>query len=466
MISGRQTLASIDRSLHDEQAKLEAVQRRVSDVSGELVALQKREAQDYRELARLRVGSIASGAVISRIDASAGRVAALLQTRESATTALEQGIRVAEETRRQLAQEREVRADVLEQAAAQVDAAEAKTQARLDADPDYRAQWARAREAERTALHAADKATRSEQEQNKKSQSYRNDRLFMYLWQRRYGTPDYRANPIARWLDGKVAKLIGYADAGVNFARLQAIPGRLREHANRLQQQADREFEALRQLEIEAREANGIPALDAALAQEQDKLDAIDERIETVASDYQALLQRRERVAAGEDEHYQQAVTYLASELGREDLQKLRREALATPFPEDDVIISRLLDVEQERRRAEAVLSELKTLTRQHHERLRELASLRKEFKYRHYDRPDSQFSDGAMVGMLLGNFLNGMLSRESLWRVLEQQQHYRPRRSNPNFGSGSFGRGSPWGGGRSGGGGFGGGGFHTGGGF
>lgn len=464
MISGRQTLASIERSLHDEQTTLEAVQSRISEVSRQLVEQQTLQARHYRELARLRVDSIASGAVLSSIDATERQVAALLQAREAAAKELAQAIRVAEENRRQLEQERTLQADALERAVQEADVAEAKTQARLDAEPLYRAQRERAREAARTALHAADKATRSEQEQDEKSRSYRNDRLFMYLWQRRYGTADYRANAIIRWLDGKVAKRIGYTDASVNYARLQAIPERLREHANRVKQQAETEFASLRQRELEAREEDGIPALEALQAQEQDKLDAIDARLDAAAADYQGLLQRRERLAAGEDEHYQQAVTYLASEFGREDLQQLRRAALATPFPEDDVIISRLLDAEHKRQQLEAALSEVKRLAQQHRERLRELESLRTEFKRRHYDRPESQFSDGAMVGMILGNFLNGMANRDSLWRVLEQQQRSRPRRSNPDFGSGGFGRGSPWRGG--GGGGFGGGGFSTGGGF
>jgi hypothetical protein len=63
------------------------------------------------------------------------------------------------------------------------------------------------------------------------------------------------------------------------------------------------------------------------------------------------------------------------------------------------------------------------------------------------------------MVGMMLGNFLDGMLKGDSVWRVLEQQR-YGPRRSRPNLGSGGFGRRRPRGGG------FGGGGFGTGGGF
>lgn len=464
MISGRQTLASIDGSVHDEQVRLEAVQQRIDDLSRQLVELQQNEARQYRELARLRVDSIAAGSVIPSLDATERQVAALLRGRESAAKELAQAIRVAEDKRRQLEKDRALQADRLEQAAEQLDAAEAKTQARLDADAAYRANRDRAREAERIALHAGEKATRSEQEEEEKSRSYRSDPLFMYLWQRRYGTAEYRTGLLARWLDAKVAKLIGYTDASVNYARLQAIPERLREHANRVQEQAEQAFQSLRELELEARAADGIPALEAEQAEEQDRLDAIDARLEALGADYAALLQRREGFASGEDEHYQQAVTYFASELGRDDLQALRREALATPFPEDDVIVSQLLDVEQERRRLQGLLSELKTLAGQHQTRLRELESLRLEFKRRHYDRPDSHFSDAAMVGMILGNFLNGMANRDSLWRVLEQQQRYHPRRANPHFGSGGFGRGSPWGGG--GGGGFGGGGFHTGGGF
>jgi hypothetical protein len=65
------------------------------------------------------------------------------------------------------------------------------------------------------------------------------------------------------------------------------------------------------------------------------------------------------------------------------------------------------------------------------------------------------------------------MLDRDGLWRVLQQQQRYRPKRTDPTFGSGGFGRGTVWGGGRGriggglgGGFGRGGGGFRTGGGF
>ena len=120
----------------------------------------------------------------------------------------------------------------------------------------------------------------------------------------------------------------------------------------------------------------------------------------------------------------------------------------------------------------------------QHRQRLNELEALRMDFKKQRYDRSGSTFQDKGIIGMVLREFVAGMLDRRMLWKVLREQQRYRPRRSRPDFGSGGFGRGTVWSGGigdilddlgkRSsfpggrGGGGFGrgGGGFRTGGGF
>jgi hypothetical protein len=169
-------------------------------------------------------------------------------------------------------------------------------------------------------------------------------------------------------------------------------------------------------------------------------------------------------------------------------VQALRRQALATPYPEDDAIVARLLDVETERESTELTLRELKEVTARNRERLLELERLRRDFTRQRMDQPGSTFADGALVATILGQFLQGAMSRDALWRVLEQQRRQAPQRSNPTFGSGGFGRGSPWtggggtfrppsiprlpSGGRIGGGGFrtggriGGGGFRTGGKF
>jgi len=478
MISGRHALGVIDDSLNQERASIDAADTRIAELSRQLLALQQVRIGDYRELAGLRVDMMASGNTLSGIDAVERQVVAALKARESAEAELDARIPVSQDERNGLELERETQQQALEKAAEALDFAEAATQARLDADADYQAREQRTREAERVAKHAEDKALHSEQEKDEKGRSYRDDALFMYLWERHYGMPQYRAWPVTRWLDAKVARLVGFEDARANYARLREIPVRLREHAEQKKRDAEAAFEVLRGLDEQAREQDGVLALEAVRDEEQTRLEAIDARIEAAAERYGRLLERKEAFAAGEDEHYRKAVDYVTSELRRDDTRELRRDAMATPFPDDDLIVNRLFEREQQVQQLETSLLELKNALRQQHKKLQELESLRADFRRRRYDQSGNSFSDGTLIAAMLGNFLNGMLDRDSLWRVLEQQQRYRPQRTNPTFGSGGFGRGTVWGGRRGGfgggsGGGFGGGfgrggggGFRTGGGF
>jgi hypothetical protein len=448
MISGRQTLGSIDQALDGERAKIEDVERRIEALSASLVESQKADAQDFRELAKVRVDLLAGGELVRHIDQAEQQVLTLLKSRETAAGELADRIRATQEAKETLEAERAAQAEAVDRAAETVDEAEARTQARLDTEPEYQAQREHAREAERTAMHAEEKAANSEQEQEQKGESYRNDPLFMYLWERKYGLPEYGANPLARWLDGKVARLIGFADARANYARLNEIPKRLREHAEAQNAAAEAQYQDLKDLDTAAREADGVPALEAQLEQQQSKLDAIDERIQASEVAHGELLARQADFATGDDEDTRKAVEYLAAEFRRDDLMELRREALATPFPDDDLIVSRMMERDDEGRQREASIQGLKEILEQYRKRLSDLESVRTEFKRNRYDRSGSSFSDGALVAMMLGNFVNGMLDRRTLWKVLQEQQRYRPRRSNPTFGSGGFGRGTVWGGG------------------
>jgi DNA repair exonuclease SbcCD ATPase subunit len=276
-----------------------------------------------------------------------------------------------------------------------------------------------------------------------------------------------------------VARLIGFADARANFSRLNEIPQRLREHAEQLAALAEEAFADLKAIDEAERVEDGIPALEQRVVEEQQVLDEIDARIAAAEADYQSLLAERAAFATGEDAHTRQAIDYLTNEFRRAEIGELRRDAYTTPYPEDDVIVSQLAQHETEQAQIQQTLEDLKGLLTQYRQRLQELENLRIEFKRKRYDRAGSVFSGDTIVPMLLGQFLSGLLDSRLLWKVLQEQQRYRPRRSNPDFGSGGFGRGSVWRGGlrdlgdivgKVGRGGFGGlgggGGFRTGGGF
>ena len=109
---------------------------------------------------------------------------------------------------------------------------------RTPAPPEGTAQPVRLAAALRMAEEADKKAAQAEADREEKRKPYEADPLFMYLWRRRFGTAEYRANRLARYLDRKVARLIGYDKARANYAMLNELPVRLREHAERLKAEA------------------------------------------------------------------------------------------------------------------------------------------------------------------------------------------------------------------------------------
>lgn len=84
------------------------------------------------------------------------------------------------------------------------------------------------------------KAAQAERDLEAKRRPYEADPLFMYLWNRGFGTPRYQAIPLVRYFDRKVARHIGFDDARRNYAMLVELPVRLREHAERLRAELSR----------------------------------------------------------------------------------------------------------------------------------------------------------------------------------------------------------------------------------
>lgn len=480
MISGLQAIAEVSQAARGQQQALSDLDSRLDELRGQQQALLHQRAEQLRALARIHVERLEADAS-APLNTAEVEAARLLEARDAAAAALEQTIADAQAGLDALEQERSLQAERLQAAADALDEAEAATQTRLAADGDYHVQLQRTHEAERVALHAAEKASEREQEQASKGSTYRADPLFMYLWRRGYGGADYRARGLTGWLDGKVARLIGFADARLSYQRLVDIAPRLREHAERMQRQADAEIDALAALDEQARAADGIPALEQARDREQEVMDAVDQRIDGAQKHLDALLEQRSAFVAGQDEQSRAAVDRLADALGARELVALERAARATPMPEDDQLVASLAELERQQRRLAFLHEQTETMRTKQQERLRELSQLQREMRERRMDRPGSQFEDKAMVAMMLANFVKGLLDRRSLLRGLEEQYRYRPPRANPDFGSGGYRRGSPWGGrphpgsigrssassrGRSSQGGFGGGGFGTGGGF
>lgn len=471
--SGRRTLADIEETLRKARGGLTELDLQFSAASTELARLKQTELGVFAQLAKLRLLAIEQGELLSSLDDADRRVEEILREREAAAEEL---ARQLESTQAELTAdetERAAQQDEVAAANAAVDAAEAEAQAQLGADEAYKKQLARTEQTDFVADQAEDKAAAALRDRVEKGKPYERDPLFAYLWSRGFGTSVYRAWPPSQWLDAKVAKLCSYEGARRNYAMLTEIPKRLQEHAAKMRSDFDREAEALRALEQRAAETANVPERQASLDAAEKSLSEIDTSIAANEDRIRTLVEERGRFAAGEDPHYRRCIDVLSEALRQESVEFLRERAARTLAREDDALVGRLAEIQRERDRMEQGLDQFRRLHQAESERLLKFEEVRRRFKERGYDGSHSVFVNGALIGMILNQFLSGSARAGDVWDVLKRQQRHRPGHADPHFGTLRFPRAprpGPWrmpkGGGFKLGGGFRGGGFKTGGGF
>src|SRR5262245_46242141 len=231
MWTGRETLGSIESAigkLYREESQLDAS---LKSAVAETERLRKERAEALRELARVKLDEMAAGRLVNNLDAGERRAVQVLD---------DYRLRIASVSERRDALFKEVAgaqaardaaAKLVEEALAAVEAVRAEVEGKVPTLAAWRDAKAACDEANAVASEAEKKAASSESELGTKRKPYDGDPLFIYLWQRGFGTSRYQSGNLVRFMDRMVADLIGFADVRPNYAALIEIPLRLREHA-------------------------------------------------------------------------------------------------------------------------------------------------------------------------------------------------------------------------------------------
>lgn len=465
MMSVGSVLSTIEQASHrvrQDEAQLGQV---IEAATAEMTRLRAEQAELYRRLAHIRMDALQNDQILRTLDKAEQKAqAAIDKQRESLARladeqqALERDLAAATSRRLELS-------DAISQAVDAITAQEQTTEARLADDVAWQALNARVDGLEDRAEAAEAKAQQSEADRDEKSKPYLADPLFIYLWERGYGTSAYRAGTFTRMGDSFVARVVQYEQARQNYYALTEIPKRLRDHAERLKADlaaADAELETF---ERAALEADGIKPLEARHEQAVAALDAHDKHIAELETRMSGVEQERRTLTDLTGNHgIGAALQELAASLQRDDLRVLLREAMETPTPEDEQIVARLQEIvprlEQLGEQADEARQTLLELTR----RRSELERSSQDFRRTGYERGGGTFLNDKLIGDVIGGIIGGVLSSRELRDAL--RSGYRPaprprgrsRSSGPSFG-GSRGGFRTGGGSRSGG-------FRTGGGF
>jgi hypothetical protein len=447
MLPARDALSSVESAISQvrgNETRLDGALRQAVD---DLARLRREEAEGFRALARVKLDQLSQTQVMSDLDAVEKRALAIIEGQRLQLETLgkrrEQAARavsVAETARHD-------RVDALEAAADAIEDLRVKVSAAIASEPEWRAARAAVGEAEDVARSANEKAKYAEADLTEKRLPYEGDPLFMYLWNRKHDSAEDRSGTFTRFFDRMVARLVGYGDAKLNYAKLIEIPLRLREHAAARAAAIDEAKAAVAAIERRALVAAGIEPLEDRAAQAKAALDQAEARLAEANRALDALDAERQKTLGGEaDVAYGGAVELLAQSLAREDFAQLYREAFQTPTKADDQALGAISEARKRIAKLDAEVASIRSDIREAARRRGELEGARDRARAQGYDSPWGGFADQAAIGAVIGSILNGMGRGGDLDRVLRDQYRRREPRADPGFGGG-WGQSGPWGG-------------------
>src|SRR6478752_1960963 len=322
-VAGGDVLGMIERMLDGTRRELEAVATRLERSTTELERQRQAELGVLSVLARIRLREIESG-VADALDETGTRVKELLAKRGDAQAAVGVELGTEQDALAKLEQERAAQHAVVDTAEKDVGAAEAVAQQTLAADAAYGAQLEKAHASDRVASTSEEKARGAHTDRTDKGKPYEADPLFAYLWSRGYGTSRYRAGPLARMLDGWVARVDDFEPLRQNYWMLNELPARFDEHSKRMRALADEDIAAVRALESAAAAAAGVPERQRTLAAAADALAALDKKIADQEAAVHGLVDKRAAFAAGQDDISRECTRLLSDALRGEQMRTLR----------------------------------------------------------------------------------------------------------------------------------------------
>ncbi|MET3926917.1 hypothetical protein [Devosia sp. 2618] len=424
-IRGPEALASLDEAMRDIRREEEDISKRLARSAEKLGKIRENEAELFRQLARLRLDPSVQAELDGRIFAAEGKARDLLKAHAKDLSKAERDAAAIDAKLVQLTTDRTEALKIFEQHQGELKTLAAKLGATIARDPTFAAKRSEATELAEVANQSMRKTEQAEGDREQKGKPYRDDPLFMYLWEAGYGTASYRANNLFRYFDSLVANLVGFQKARPNFAMLNEIPLRLREHAERQIENAKAAELELDMLETEAIDNAGGKPIREAMDVSQKQIDAVDAQIVATEDQRDATAKTLGQLSQGGNPAFESALSELAAALGREDIQTLLAEARRTRTGQDDTIVAQ---IDETRVRAREEENE----TREQNERLKTLATRRRElediqweFKKQRFDDPRSTFREDKLVGDLLNDFLRGGISAASYWDQWRGSQNW-----------------------------------------
>lgn len=430
-ISGPQALRSLDDAIRDIRREESKLTNKLARNGERVLKLRENEAELFRQLADVRLTPEVRTELGGRLLKAEQRAHKMIAEHIQSLHAAEQAL---DDLDAQVAQKAVARRDIMERletAQGALTKLSDKIGKAIASDPAFAEGQEKAQNLRHIAEESLSKTTQAETDAEEKGRPYRDDPLFMYLWEAGYETRNYRANNLVRFFDGMMARMVRYHDARPNFVMLNEIPLRLREHAERQIANAEAAEEALEALENNAIDAAGGGAMRLEILKARQSLEQLDSEMAALEDARDDKARTLRKIAEGQDPDFEEANRILAVSLGQQDIQSLLVAATRTQTENDDTLVHQIQDVRtriaEDETEGQSDQQRLRTFSK----RRKELEDIEWEFKKSRFDDPRSTFREDNLAGDLLGEFLRGAISAAGYWDQWRNSQSWQPGSSD-----------------------------------
>ncbi len=508
MTTGKSVHTEIKAKITELENQQDKLSWHITQSENKIDTLAKERESAIGKLAHIYLPEMTPSAIHQTLREVQGEVQQLFQEKQETRKRLEDLMQKTSQRSAKLQEKLTALDEQLEEKAAERDKVQALVAQELLGHNIYKELQPKAQQAQEKLAQNKNRHEVFTADAEKKLIVYNEHQIFQYLIARQYGTPDYNGSALTRGLDKWVARLISYSQAKSNYDFLLAMPGAIKAEIKNRQEEVDKVLGEMKTIEDDIVKKHGLPKIleeGAKLGQTRSALMA---DIEKCNAEYHKYAKDREELHNTKGEYHQRALSTLKDFLKGNTLAELKRRARATTNPEDDALVTRLEEGEEEIKAhkgdAKRYQKELNELS----EKLGGLKSVETSYTKNDFESSRSYFTSSFDIASLLKRYMLGELSSGDAFKEMEKYQKFKPREtyssssssggldlaasilraasrssSSSSWGSSSSSSSSSWGsssssssswssgggfssGGSSTGGGFGGGGFSSGGGF
>ncbi|MEM9410328.1 MAG: hypothetical protein AAGA30_04395 [Planctomycetota bacterium] len=415
-------LQTARKNIRHAIAKLAIEAKEVDGKMQQLVALR---GQEFIDLSKLYLPELSTTTVQSAFKHIQTELKDLLQQKQNFESQLEQQIGLAIQTTEEAQNELEKTTELLNEKANERDHLQEVVAKLLKQNTEYEELTNQAAQAEKRLTQNEERMAQVHNEAAQKLPSYDSSRLFRYLYDRKFGTPDYRATGMTRTIDRWLAKFIGFRKAKRSYDFMKTTPTLMAAELKRRQDQFNELMDLIEKMEQATEHEVGLTVViakgDELGAKRDELLNQIEAQIKIADESKLELHQSLDSKGV----HYEQALASMRDQIENSEVDQLIRHARSTQKPTDDKIVENIASINRLIDELQPDILQLNGKRKSLVDRQSGMEDVIRQFRASNFDSRRSVFPRHIRLEQMVERFSTNDIDSRSLWKHIKQNQRF-----------------------------------------